>query len=509
MPVAVMAAVLFAGLGSPSGGTHPDERLYLSLANEMQAEGAWLTPTLEHQPDFTKPPLLYWAARACLSLFGPHLWAARLPVALSALLLALTAGRLARRFGGEQAWARAVLLVGTSLGVLRYGRLTMMDVPLALTLALGVEAAWVAAEQRRPRLFLAVGLAAGFSALLKGPVGPLLVLGISAAVVAMRAPELLRTRWTPAAMVVALGVSVPWFAAMVQAHGRPYLERFFLVENLGKFSVAWTLGGEVWLLVSLLVLALPWVGLLQWRTAGLPLQQLTGVWLGGVLLVFSLPGLKQLHYVVPCLVPLLLLAAVPQRPWPVAARATAVLFGMLAAVALLGLRIPFPPPPRLGLLGSAVVLALAAIALWRLRPEAAAVGFAGALVLTLALILPALNPPPVSQLAWEAAGDRPVAIWRQDPGLFELVAGRVVHRINDAEETGAAVAAGMAVVLPASELEGLPRSIRVGLDPRVRWTRLRPRIGFGEVTRALWTADLSPLQEEVLLVVGVRTSERP
>ena len=141
--MAVVAAVLAAGLGSPAGGTHPDERLYLSLSKEMQAHGTWMTPTLEGQPDYTKPQLLYWAAAACLRVFGSQLWAARLPVALCALLLALGAGRLAARFGGEPAFARGVLLVGTSLGLLRYGRLTMMDVPLALALALAAEAAWV------------------------------------------------------------------------------------------------------------------------------------------------------------------------------------------------------------------------------------------------------------------------------------------------------------------------------------------------------------------------------
>src|SRR5277367_41458 len=175
LPLAVVAAVLAAGLDSPAGGTHPDERLYLSLVREMQLQGTWMTPTLEGQPDYTKPPLLYWASTACLRVFGSHLWAARLPVALCALLLALAAGRLARRFGGEPAFVRAVLLVGTSLGVLRYGRLTMMDVPLALALALGVEAAWVAADELRPRRLLWVGVAAGLAVLLKGPVGPLLV----------------------------------------------------------------------------------------------------------------------------------------------------------------------------------------------------------------------------------------------------------------------------------------------------------------------------------------------
>jgi 4-amino-4-deoxy-L-arabinose transferase-like glycosyltransferase len=509
LPLAVVAAVLAAGLDSPAGGTHPDERLYLSLVQEMQLQGTWMTPTLEGQPDFTKPPLLYWASAGCLRAFGVHLWAARLPVALCALLLALFAGRLARRFGGEPAWVRGVLLVGTSLGVLRYGRLAMMDVPLALALALGVEAAWVAADERRPRLLLGVGLAAGLSALLKGPVGPLLVFSIAAVLVAVRAPALLRSAWALAGAAVALVVSAPWFLAMVARHGLPFLERFILVENFGKFSVPWTLGAEAWLLLVLFLLALPWVGLCQWWGSPRALRLLSGVWLGAVLLVFSLPGLKQSHYVVPCLVPLLLLAAVPERPGKVAARATAALLAVVALVALVALRVPFPLSARLGLLGMTALLLLAAVALWRFRPEAAAVGFAGASVLAIALVLPVLNPPPIPDAAWAAAGERPVVIFRQDPGLYEVLSRRKVHRVNDAEETRAAVAQGAAAVLPFQDYAALSPEVRAELEPLAHWARLRPRLLPSAIVQAVWAANPVPLQEEALLVVRVPPRGQP
>src|SRR5215470_16307585 len=96
----VVAAVLFAGLGSPAGGTHPDEGLYLQAAREMHDRGDWLTPTVDGRPDFTKPPLLYWVLGISFSLLGETLWAARLPVALAALLLVWLTGRLARRVVG-------------------------------------------------------------------------------------------------------------------------------------------------------------------------------------------------------------------------------------------------------------------------------------------------------------------------------------------------------------------------------------------------------------------------
>jgi 4-amino-4-deoxy-L-arabinose transferase-like glycosyltransferase len=509
LAVAVVAAVLFAGLDSTAGGTHPDERLYLSLANEMQAHGSWMTPTLQGQPDFTKPPLLYWAAAACLRTFGPHLWAARLPVALCALLLSLVAGRLARRFGGEEAFVRGVLVVGTCVGLLRYGRLLMMDVPLALAIALGVEAAFLAAAEGRPRRFLVVGLAAGVSALLKGPVGPLLVFCIAAGVVWLRAPALLKSGWVLAGVALAAVVAVPWVWGMAVRHGRPFLERFILVENFGKFGVRWTFASEAWLLAVLLLLALPWVGLAQWRGMPRDVRVLCGVWLAVVLLVFSLPGLKQSHYVVPCLVPLLLLAAVPEAPWTFAARTTAGLLGVLALVSLLALRVSFPVPVRLGLLGMAVLLLLSAWAMLRLSREGAAVGFAGAAILALCLVLPVLNPPPVPESAWAAAGERPVAVFRQEPGLYELLSDKKVHRVNDAAEASAAVAQGAAAVLPFQDFAAMPEAMRDGLEPLAHWPRLRPRLVPGDVLKALWAGSPVPLQEEALLVVRVPVRRPP
>ena len=149
----------------------------------------------------------------------------------------------------------------------------------------------------------------------------------------------------------------------------------------------------------------------------------------------------------------------------------------------------------------AVLLGMAAVALWRSRPDAAAVGFGGAAVLALALVLPVLNPPPVPEAAWAAAGERPVVVFRQDPGLYELTSPRTVHRVNDAEETRAAVAQGAAAILPFQDYAALPQDLREGLEPLAHWARLRPRLRPGDIFNALLAANVVPLQEEALLVV--------
>src|SRR5262249_61608214 len=90
---------------------------------------------------------------------------------LAALALVWVTGRLARRTGGPEAEPVAILVLGTCLGLLRYARVDLMDVPLALALAVGLSACWQVAEGASRRLLPLSRLAAGGAAPLTRPVG--------------------------------------------------------------------------------------------------------------------------------------------------------------------------------------------------------------------------------------------------------------------------------------------------------------------------------------------------
>src|SRR5689334_13361457 len=54
LPVLLVALIYLPALGSSSSGTHPDESYYLGISAEMDANDAWLTPTLDGQPKWFK-----------------------------------------------------------------------------------------------------------------------------------------------------------------------------------------------------------------------------------------------------------------------------------------------------------------------------------------------------------------------------------------------------------------------------------------------------------------------
>ena len=142
----------------------------------MHDRGDWLTPTVDGRPDFTKPPLLYWAMGASFALFGETFWAARLPVALAALAL-VWVDRPARPAD-----------LGPRGGAGGHPR--PRDLPRAAPLRAawtswtcrwrwpspsGSGACWRVADGAPMSLLLVTGLGRGAATLLKGPVGPLLM----------------------------------------------------------------------------------------------------------------------------------------------------------------------------------------------------------------------------------------------------------------------------------------------------------------------------------------------
>ncbi len=82
--IAIAALILYLpGLGRPALW-EPDEGRYGEIAREMYLSGDYVTPRDNFVRYFEKPPLVYWAEAAAMSIFGVNEFAVRLPAALSA-----------------------------------------------------------------------------------------------------------------------------------------------------------------------------------------------------------------------------------------------------------------------------------------------------------------------------------------------------------------------------------------------------------------------------------------
>jgi 4-amino-4-deoxy-L-arabinose transferase-like glycosyltransferase len=297
-------------LGS-TGFLGPDEPRYASIGREMARSHDFVTPRLDGQPWFEKPPLLYWTTAAGHVLRLPDEVSARLPVALMSLaFLYFFFGVLMREFSARTALA-ATAILSTSAGWLAYSFAAVPDLPM--TAALG--AAMLIAlfdtrldsfHTRRTNPGYAAGALLGLAILAKGFV-PLVLF----------APVFLIARRKRLAMIAGcLAVAAPWYLLCWARNGTLFWHEFFWKQQVLRYFTPLLEHVQPWWFYLPVILA----GLFPWTPlAGLLLRGKTyddvrvrslALWLVYALLFFSVSRNKLPGYVLPLMPPLAIVLAV-------------------------------------------------------------------------------------------------------------------------------------------------------------------------------------------------------
>ena len=187
------------------------------IAKTMLITGDWVTARLDGLLYLEKAPLIYWLIAVSYKLFGVSDWAARLPVALSSIGLALLSAFFGMWAFGRRAGFYAGLCISTCVGLFLFTRIQIPDVMLTFTIALSMWAFLRALdeEERHPRLWAAILAASlGTGLLLKSLVG--VVFPVAAALLYLFFTQQLFTRGTwqrlrpITGLLIALLIAVPW-----------------------------------------------------------------------------------------------------------------------------------------------------------------------------------------------------------------------------------------------------------------------------------------------------------
>jgi len=403
-----------AGLGRPAIGDS-DEAFYAEAAREMRERGDWLTPFYNYEPRFQKPVLYYWLVGGTYAVAGVGEAQARLWAALSGVGLALVTAAAGRRWRDEATGLLAGAIVATSFGYFSIGRLSLPDLPLAFFVTLTVYATLVGTLDDHPRAtrWLALaGAAAGCAFLTKGPVGLVVAaLAILPAWWLERQRLMLPLGGVLVAVALAAAIGLPWYVAMFLAHGRAYVDSFFLGDNFERFATSrFNDPRPTWFYLPIVV-----GGMLPWTPLGAaalpPLRAWIGrrekasaltlrlaVWALVPLLFFTASIGKQPRYILPILPPLALLLALAIRRrvnvngdrrdpvLQIPAAVVAVLLAMLAGM-LYRARPLIVMVPTMFLVGAVAAIGLAALVALgsalarRSRLVPGAIAVAGALLL--------------------------------------------------------------------------------------------------------------------------------
>ena len=241
---------------SPPSLMDDADAVQAQISRNMLTSGDWVTARLDGIAYLEKAPLIYWTIAGSYKIFGTHDWAARIPIALSAMALAwLTAAFGIWAFGGRAGFY-AGLCIATCIGLFLFTRILIPDVMLTFTTALALWAFLRALdeEESRPRLWAFILAASlGIGLLLKSLIA--VVFPIAAAVIFLfltRQFFVARTwkRIHPfTGLIVVIAIAAPWhilatlrnppyFAFTLhsgpgQYHG--FLWFFFINEQLLRF----------------------------------------------------------------------------------------------------------------------------------------------------------------------------------------------------------------------------------------------------------------------------------
>ncbi len=210
------------------------------IARNMLQSGDWVTARLDGVAYLEKSPLKYWMVAVCFRIFGVHDWAARIPVALSAILLCWITARFTAWAMNARAALYAGLSLATCVGLFLFTRILIPDVTLTLTITIAMWAFLRALDGagRRPRLWAYVfwaSMAAGL--LLKGLIAA--VFPIATAVLYLIVSRQIANReiWLrlyPASGIpLLLAIAAPWHI-LATLRNPPYFD-FTMHSEAGSY----------------------------------------------------------------------------------------------------------------------------------------------------------------------------------------------------------------------------------------------------------------------------------
>ena len=150
------------------------------IARNMLSSGDWTTARLDGVAYLEKAPAIYWLIAISYKIFGATDWAARIPIALSCVGLALLTTAMGVWAFGRRAGLYAGLVISTCIGLFLFTRILIPDVMLTLNIALSMWAFLRAIdeeEQNSRSWAFALAASLGVSLLWKSLIGAVFPVG--------------------------------------------------------------------------------------------------------------------------------------------------------------------------------------------------------------------------------------------------------------------------------------------------------------------------------------------
>jgi 4-amino-4-deoxy-L-arabinose transferase-like glycosyltransferase len=184
LTVLLLAGAIYLGcIVSPPSLMDDVDAVQAQIARTMLVSGDWVTARLDGIAYLEKSPLLYWAIAVTYKIFGVHDWAARIPVALSAMGLCWLTAAFGIWAFGRRGGLYAGMILSTCIGLFLFTRVLIPDVMLTFTVALAMWALLRVLDEEEPhprRWACLLAASLGIGLLLKSTVAVLFPLAAGA-----------------------------------------------------------------------------------------------------------------------------------------------------------------------------------------------------------------------------------------------------------------------------------------------------------------------------------------
>jgi len=437
--VALWAALYLPGLGAIELKGEEGRRVLPAVT--MIETRDWIVPFIGGEPYLRKPPLIHWVVAAAFRITGHRdEWAARIPSALSVLLLAATLIIVGGKWLSPSTALVGAICATTNLAMLEKGRLCELEaLYTAMTgIAIICWVTWWREERSKWLIWTAPFISLAFGLLTKGPLHLLFFYAVVVAI--LHKGKRLRDLWTLPHLVgvlLMLGIAALWAVPYLQRATQLNVGNVWTQEFAGRVTHS-QISLELWLenlwnnfrnfLPWLLFAPLWWnrkvVASLRERDAAIFAGLRFAVVLCGCGLIL-IPGFLS-RYTIPLVVPASMLIALALRsPELLPSRVLSIwrigLIILCAAAVISALALPW----LLGLqaAGAAVCVILSGVALLALlrrrftHPLPLAVGTACAIALGSIVFVTAQIPRVIAAERSRPIGKRINAAL---PGVHEL-----------------------------------------------------------------------------------------
>ena len=236
-----MAALIFLGcIISPPALMDDVDAVQAQIARNMLQSGDWVTARLDGIAYLEKSPLKYWMMAVAFWIFGPHDWAARIPIALATVLLCWVTAQFGAWAFGKRTGTYCGIVLASCVGLWLFTRILIPDstLTLAVTVALWSMLRALDEEEAYPgRWAMLMWAAMGTGLLLKGLIATLFPVATAMLYLGVTGQLLVRRTWQRLKPVQGMGllllIAAPWHV-LATLRNPPYFD-FTMHSERGSY----------------------------------------------------------------------------------------------------------------------------------------------------------------------------------------------------------------------------------------------------------------------------------